>query len=653
MTLRFGDRDYREPQTTGKFFDARSRSASTTKGHKVSIDSAASHAKLECDLVMKGGVTSGVIYPRLVAKLAETYTFRSIGGTSAGAIAAAAAAAAQLGVAAGTNPSAFHKLERLPETLGASTPGGGSILLNLFQPQEALRGHFDVLKLTLNAPTKLQLVIKVYVAMVSKFPLGGILGALPGVILFFSTDFALAELLSIAVAAVGAVAGAAWAATVSFGRALPANQFGLCNGMPDGPTDAKAPQALTPWLDGYLNALAGKATSEPLTFGELWAGRLRAPGEAAPADDTTPANERVIHLAMVTTAVNLKRPYELPFASGDVYFYEDELARLFPERVVRWLVEHARPSDTADALSKRFNRQLYALPRPADFPVIVAVRLSLSFPILLSALPLYSVDRSLKANRDAPTRVTRVYFSDGGISSNFPVHFFDSPLTTRPTFGVNLRDFHPDHPDERVWLPEPLQNNRGLRNHLPPLSDAPGLGSVVGFLGAIVDTMQNWRDHMQLAMPGFRDRIVHVSHGDTEGGLNLDMPAATIETLANSGRAAAERLIEQFALRGGAASPNAWDNHVRIRARTTLCLLQQYLERIAGALDKKKDPTYEEILADRDPPSYPFPNYTTAEEAVRLVQDMQALARRLRELEVRFCDGAPRPPPDLRATPRV
>src|SRR5688572_16964891 len=27
--------------------------------------------KLECDLVMKGGITSGVIYPRLVAKLAQ------------------------------------------------------------------------------------------------------------------------------------------------------------------------------------------------------------------------------------------------------------------------------------------------------------------------------------------------------------------------------------------------------------------------------------------------------------------------------------------------------------------------------------------------------------------------------------------------------
>jgi hypothetical protein len=42
-----------------------------------------------CDLVMKGGITSGVVYPSLVMRLAEKYRFASIGGTSAGAIAAA------------------------------------------------------------------------------------------------------------------------------------------------------------------------------------------------------------------------------------------------------------------------------------------------------------------------------------------------------------------------------------------------------------------------------------------------------------------------------------------------------------------------------------------------------------------------------------
>src|ERR1700730_1827419 len=48
-----------------------------------------------CDLVMKGGITSGIVYPPTLLQLKEQYTFRNIGGTSAGAIAAAGAAAAE------------------------------------------------------------------------------------------------------------------------------------------------------------------------------------------------------------------------------------------------------------------------------------------------------------------------------------------------------------------------------------------------------------------------------------------------------------------------------------------------------------------------------------------------------------------------------
>ena len=51
----------------------------------------------ECDLVMEGGITSGVVYPPAILKLARRYRFRAVGGASAGAIAAAATAAAEYG----------------------------------------------------------------------------------------------------------------------------------------------------------------------------------------------------------------------------------------------------------------------------------------------------------------------------------------------------------------------------------------------------------------------------------------------------------------------------------------------------------------------------------------------------------------------------
>jgi predicted acylesterase/phospholipase RssA len=41
----------------------------------------------------KGGITSGIVYPGLICKLAASYQFQSIRGTSAGAIAAALTAA--------------------------------------------------------------------------------------------------------------------------------------------------------------------------------------------------------------------------------------------------------------------------------------------------------------------------------------------------------------------------------------------------------------------------------------------------------------------------------------------------------------------------------------------------------------------------------
>src|SRR5260370_41493208 len=50
-----------------------------------------------CDVVMKGGITSGVVYPLALTTLAEEYRFACIGGMSAGAVAAVAAAAAGYG----------------------------------------------------------------------------------------------------------------------------------------------------------------------------------------------------------------------------------------------------------------------------------------------------------------------------------------------------------------------------------------------------------------------------------------------------------------------------------------------------------------------------------------------------------------------------
>ncbi len=60
-----------------------------------------------CDLVMKGGITSGIVYPPAVLELSKHYTFQSIGGTSAGAIAAAGTAAAASGIRDDTTAAGY------------------------------------------------------------------------------------------------------------------------------------------------------------------------------------------------------------------------------------------------------------------------------------------------------------------------------------------------------------------------------------------------------------------------------------------------------------------------------------------------------------------------------------------------------------------
>ena len=93
-----------------------------------------------CDLVMKGGIASGIVYPRAIAALSKTYRLHSIGGSSAGAIAAAAAAAAEYRRQSNDgDEGGFEALRDLP-----GERGRGDTLANLFKPEGKTRFAWDV-----------------------------------------------------------------------------------------------------------------------------------------------------------------------------------------------------------------------------------------------------------------------------------------------------------------------------------------------------------------------------------------------------------------------------------------------------------------------------------------------------------------------------
>lgn len=106
-----------------------------------------------CDLVMKGEITSGVVYPRGTARLAQHYCFRSIGGTSAGAIAAAVTAAAEYQRRRTGSRAGFDLLEKLPTELTTKVAPNRSKLLSLFQPSPGTHRLFGVLINSLNSKT--------------------------------------------------------------------------------------------------------------------------------------------------------------------------------------------------------------------------------------------------------------------------------------------------------------------------------------------------------------------------------------------------------------------------------------------------------------------------------------------------------------------
>ena len=98
----------------------------------------------KCDLIMKGGITSGVVYPPAIAELAKDHRFYSIGGASAGALAAAATAAAEFGRQSGSHPAAFDVMDGINREVSGTT-GKTTVLQNLIQPQDSTRRYFDLL----------------------------------------------------------------------------------------------------------------------------------------------------------------------------------------------------------------------------------------------------------------------------------------------------------------------------------------------------------------------------------------------------------------------------------------------------------------------------------------------------------------------------
>jgi predicted acylesterase/phospholipase RssA len=597
-----------------------------------------------CDLVMKGGVTSGVVYPLAVQKLASEYWFKNIGGTSAGAIAAGVTAAAECRRRRTGKDDGFAGVAELPGQLASD-----GFLLSLFEPDPTTKRIFEVLLAGMSAK---QANRSVWTAVIGKlirnffgsFAIAifvpAVVCALLGFLLKGSwIPYVLIALLGSVILVPCLVLRSAVREAVT---SLLKNWFGFCSGFNPKSAPGKAP--LTNWLYSLLNKISGQEPGVPLTFGDLW----DAPdyeGEVLKAADLRCVEHahRSINLEVMTTNLTLGCPSRIPFDTKGLHFSPRELAEFFPAEIVEWMVSHKAASERT--VHSTTGEPLPSLPEMRDLPIIVAIRMSLSFPILLCAVPLYAVDYSLDRNnkqpKSEPVVAERCWFSDGGISSNFPIHFFDSPLPRWPTFGIDLKSPHPDHNNEKdyVWLP--VENRQGI---LPTWNrfDSHGL---FGFVGAILNVMQNWRDNLQMLIPGYRDRIVHITHTEREGGLNLKMDAKVIEKMSKRGLRAGEALLNQF----------DWNNHAWIRYRSTMCCWETSFEKFGNSYRNplaQDEQIWNVIYGNGKPPCYPWRSgqETWAPLATRALASLSEGWFRGEEC---FCEGAPKPRPETRISPKV
>lgn len=439
----------------------------------------------ECDIVMKGGITSGIVYPYAILEIAKAKRFRSIGGTSAGAIAAAFAAAAEYARTVRDDPAGFVRLQHACDDLPTR-------LANLFQPTPRFRPLMNhVMRSQRRGRGSIAWGLPI------AYPFQSLLGAAAGGGFLGLLRAGLAGILLGAIVGVVIAVGLTIARTVF--RHLPDADFGMCPGraQPGGNGEA-----LSDWMHASIQRIAfgdEAPGAGPLTFGDL-----------AGDDPNRPA----VMLRMVTTNLSMGRPHTLPRLGLQAAFRPGEWRRLFPDPVM----------DALEVSSPDFRRLagMKTFPDERQLPVVVAARMSLSFPILFPAVPVYVRDFAtaalIRATGAKPvTRRARLLFADGGISSNFPIHLFDALLPTRPTFALSLDDLPGGEVGpERVFIPSHAGQGVGL-----PAVPAGGMGA---YLWRVLASAKDWQDQLLATMPGQRERISHVMLSAEEGGLNLTMP---------------------------------------------------------------------------------------------------------------------------------
>ena len=569
-----------------------------------------------CDIVMKGGVTSGVVYPLAIIELARKYRFKNIGGTSAGAIAAALAAAAEVG----REKDGFEKLDGISKEIPDSLP-------DFFQATESAKPLLDALKAFLGDKPVTHKLLSAFIALAKGFRWTTIIILVTFLMFAIVATYQYSLIVSFTVLLLGLavwVCFIGWQLFNLIKDELPKQGFGVCPGLTQ---KGNNKLAITDWVSKKLDYIAAleviDGRQRPLTFKDLY-------GE----DEKNP----LVNLEVITSNLAEGTPYRIPFESQKFFFKESELRNLFPDYVVNWMVEKSITYTEYNGAEENDEDPYRYLPFSKDLPVIFAVRLSLSFPFLLSAVSLYARDFNLKDKIEQQIP-RKCWFSDGGICSNFPVHLFDRVLPSWPTFAITLEKYDESHHgNDRVSLPQ--KAGEGILKNLRQDN------STFDFVSAIIDTMQEWQDNLQSSSPAYRHRIVRVRLEQEEGGLNLMMPHKTVQKLADYGKEAGEKLREDF----------KWDRHRWIRYVTALAGYGKSYRQLLSAWDFSSNffPGYDEFVKEYgNSKTIPFPQVGAwKKSAKKFISDLKDDAKNPEHRSLDNSKTIPKPEISVRMMPQ-
>lgn len=745
-----------------------------------------------CDVVLDGGVINGVVYPGFLLELARKFHFRSIGGTSVGAIAGALAAACEFNRRYQGNNGFNEGLAKMPAELASwvDEPTQMTKIRSLFQPDPKVKRLFDWFVDVLGTRMKridkqaeerqkreaesnsiiktdeipvLPMQLRNWVMTVlekllkslkdnSTQPTNWVMMALGKAIRYFGPDFlsilfwVLVTLdfglfvflvMQIDLAWIFVFGGIFFLFCVmvlhpflifieQICALIKLPSAGICTGMKVSQTDG---DGLFEWLHEGIQKAANLPLHQPLTFLDLW----QAPCGPKAADGGQ--EPKSIDLRMITTCLSHGRIYELPFSDDNavLMFRLSEFKPYFPESIIAHLRRVSQPMnvDTCGVLQKNFQKRNQDLRSVPDFvdtnlaykefipkwekckkeiqakfeekedeknglnesdirefpwtdlPIVVAARMSMSVPILFQNIPLIGFKLD---GRTEDIKLVRLWFADGGIGSNFPIHLFDKAIPRWPTFGLKILDepprndsqnkplvanmpyAHKDGADDTLLYPKDDSEFSAINKK----SSTSSIGSFIKMLFSVYTSAKDGHDQSFLRMPDVRNRVVRIYMNHRAGNmLNLKIEPDKIIQLARDvgtygGQIAANAYLAEVSI-SKYSWVNSWQDHRWVRFNMLTTGLRKYLsgfshvsqlEGLPGTAncntlrDQVLQATQKPPLRSRSQPSDEMIlTQLQSEQLLKIIDAISELETQLKALDMPQQPYVPEPMPVLRFKP--